>query len=73
MKNLDTFNNQLTESQKKFNLRLINSSCERLAFLSKKINLCENKQDFDIYIKIIEDELKTLKNIEEDLINLNER
>lgn len=73
MKNLDTFNNQLTESQKKFNLRLINSSCERLAFLSEKINLCENKQMFDIYIKFIEYELKTLKNIEEDLINLNER
>lgn len=72
IKNLDSFNDSLSESQKKFNLKLINERCRHLAYISSKLNFSENKQDFDIYLKFIQDELIFIKEIENDIINLKD-
>ena len=72
IKNLDSFNDSLSESQKKFNLKLINDRCRRLAYLSSSLNFSENKQDFDIYLKFIQDELIFIREIENDIINLKD-
>lgn len=71
IKNLDSINDLLTEEQKKINLELINESCQRLAAFSSKLNFSEkNKDDFDVYMKYIQKELKFIIELENTIMNL---